>query len=90
MSTTKTTHEYRFLQCFPIIKAYRDNGMSVRAWCKQNDVDKKRFYYWQSILRKTVSETLPTVQPYRLYKSQNKQLFLLKPHLLLVHHWLSI
>ena len=58
MSTRKTTREYRISQWFPIIKACRESGMSVRAWCKQNDVDEKRFYYWQNILRKTATETL--------------------------------
>ena len=65
MSTRKTTREYRISQWFPIIKACHDSGMSVRAWCKQNDVDEKRFYYWQNILRKTATETLPSVQPSR-------------------------
>jgi len=62
MSTRNVTREYRLSQWFPIIKACHDSGMSVRAWCRQNDVDEKKFYYWQNILRKTATEKLPSIQ----------------------------
>lgn len=29
------------------ITACRSSGMSVRAWCKENGISEKTYYYWQ-------------------------------------------
>lgn len=59
MNSRKATQEYRLAQWLPIVKECRASGMTVRSWCQQNDVDEKRFYYWQNKLRGIASESLP-------------------------------
>lgn len=54
----KITHEMRLIQWTPIIRECRSSDMTVRAWCLQNNVNEKQFYYWQRRVREKVSETL--------------------------------
>ena len=36
----------------------RGSGMSVRAWCRENEISEKAYYYWQRRLyQQTVSTT---------------------------------
>ena len=58
MGTRNTTQEYRLSQWLPIVKACRSSGMTVKSWCEENNVNEKRFYYWQSRLRALASESL--------------------------------
>ncbi len=58
MSATSNTREYRLSQWFPIVKTCRESGMTVRAWCEQNDVNEKQFYYWQRCLREAACQSL--------------------------------
>jgi putative transposase len=51
MSIKDSTREYRLSGWLPIIKECRNSGMSVKNWCEQNNVNEKRFYYWQRKLR---------------------------------------
>ncbi len=40
------------------IAACRSSGMSVRAWCKENGISEKTYYYWQRrIYQQMVSTT---------------------------------
>ncbi len=54
----KITHEMRLTHWKSIISECRNSGMSVRAWCIQNNIDEKRFYYWQRRVRGEVFESL--------------------------------
>ena len=38
------------------IMAYRGSGMTVRAWCQENGLSEKTYYYWQRRLFQTLSE----------------------------------
>ncbi|MDF2614082.1 MAG: Transposase [Clostridia bacterium] len=60
MSIKDSTREYRLSGGLPIIKECRNSGMSVKNWCEQNDVNEKRFYYWQRKLREAAAEALPS------------------------------
>ena len=60
MCAKDATHEYRLAQWVPIIKECRNSDLSVKHWCQQNNVNEKRFYYWQRKLREAATESLPT------------------------------
>lgn len=60
MSAKDSTREYRLAQWLPIVKECRNSGLSVKHWCEQNNVNEKRFYYWQRKLREAATESLPT------------------------------
>ena len=45
------THEIRLAQWEPIIKECKASGLSVAAWCRENNISAKKFYYWQRRLR---------------------------------------
>ena len=40
------------------------SGMTVKAWCSQNDVSIHAFYYWKSIAKETyVKSLIPDIVP---------------------------
>lgn len=42
--------------------ACRDSGMTVRAWCQENGLSEKTYYYWQRRLFQTLSEQQQAIQ----------------------------
>ena len=38
------------------IMTCRSSGMTVRAWCRENGLSEKTYYYWQRRLFQTLSE----------------------------------
>ena len=38
------------------IMACRSSGLTVRAWCQENGLSEKTYYYWQRRLFQTLSE----------------------------------
>lgn len=57
------THKMRLTQWTPIIRECRNSGMSVRAWCIQNNVKEKQFYYWQRRIRGELFDSMKKIQP---------------------------
>ena len=54
------THEIRLAQWEPIVKECNASGLSVAAWCRENNISAKKFYYWQRRLRAALTgETTP-------------------------------
>ena len=45
------------------IMACRSSGMTVRVWCRENQVPEKSYYYWHRQLFETVSRQSHFVQP---------------------------
>ena len=45
------------------IMACRSSGMTVRAWCRENELSEKTYYYWQRRLFQTLSEQQAIWQP---------------------------
>ncbi len=45
------------------IAACRGSGMTVRAWCRENGLSEKTYYYWQRRLFDTLSQQREAVQP---------------------------
>lgn len=58
MSTRKVTRQYRLSRWAPIIKECKSSGMTVKAWCAQNNVNEKQFYYWQRRIREKLCSTV--------------------------------
>ena len=48
----KITHHVRCEQWTSIINECLANGMNKTAWCRENGISEKQFFYWQRILRK--------------------------------------
>jgi putative transposase len=51
------TREMRMMQWTPIIQECRNSNMTVKAWCQNNNVNQKQFYYWQRRIREAAYET---------------------------------
>lgn len=47
----KSTHQIRCEQWLKIINNCYESGMNKTAWCKENGISDKSFFYWQRILR---------------------------------------
>lgn len=47
----KTTHQIRREQWAQIVNNCLESGQSKKAWCRDNGICEKSFYYWQRILR---------------------------------------
>lgn len=59
MNTRQVTHQYRLSHWSPIIRDCKNSGMTVKDWCIKNDVNEKRYYYWQRRIREELSHSLP-------------------------------
>lgn len=42
----KINYEKNLMKWTFIIRGCLDSGMAVQAWCIENNVDEKKFYYW--------------------------------------------
>jgi putative transposase len=58
----KITHEMRLMQWTPIVRECRSSGMAVKAWCLENNVNEKKFYYWQRRIREEAFGTLKNTE----------------------------
>jgi hypothetical protein len=47
MDVQKITHEVRLQQWGSIVKDCRSSGKSIKAWCAENSINIKTYYYWQ-------------------------------------------
>lgn len=44
-------HEMLKSQWQKIIKDQSEGGLSIREWCRENNISHGKFYYWQRIIR---------------------------------------
>ena len=49
MKTSK--HEIHKVQWQQIINDQNESGLSIREWCRDNDISYGKFYYWQRVIR---------------------------------------
>lgn len=54
---TDAKTEFRLRQWTKIIQACQTSGMTVLAWCSQNNVNTKSYYYWLRRLRSLACES---------------------------------
>lgn len=64
----KITHEMRLIKLAPIIQDCHSSGMTIRSWCRDNNVNVNQFHYWQRRIRGEVYESLKITEPQRQSK----------------------
>jgi len=55
----KVVQDVRLKEWVDIIQEQKASGLSVRAWCRENNIGQGRFYYWLNKLRKATLEQFP-------------------------------
>lgn len=56
-------HEMSLMQWMPVIRECHGCDVTVNAWCLENNVNKKQFYYWQ---RRAIEEILGSLKKAKL------------------------
>ena len=52
LTTMKASkHEIHKAQWQDLIKEQIQSGLSIREWCRRNNISHGRFYYWQRVIR---------------------------------------
>lgn len=64
----KITHEMRLMQWTPIIRECHNSSMTIKAWCLENNVNEKQFYYWQRRVREEAYNSLEKTESKRQSK----------------------
>ena len=54
-------NEYRRQQWTQIIQDCQNSGLSNKAYCQQNGISEKTYYYWLRKLRTTAAERMPQI-----------------------------
>ena len=52
----KITHQVRAEHWAKIMNECLNSGMPKNAWCRENGISEKQFFYWQRILRRKAFE----------------------------------
>ena len=59
MDTQEVKRQYRLNQWIEIVRQCRSSGQTVSAWCAENNINPKRYYYWLRCVREAACEALP-------------------------------
>ena len=60
---TEVKTQYNKEQWLGIIKERQDSGLTVKAWCRQNNIRQSAYYYWLRRIRESAcSKYLPETQ----------------------------
>lgn len=62
MGAQGTTHAYRLGHWVEMISQCRNSGQTVTAWCENQSINIKSYYYWQRQVREAASKALPACQ----------------------------
>ena len=62
MDTKAMTHQFRLSHWAGVMRERNESGLSIRAWCRENGVGEKTYYYWQRQLRETACEQFAEYQ----------------------------
>jgi len=60
MDTRRVKHEYLLSKWTPIVQQCRTSGITVKAWCQENNIDQKQFFYWQRRIREELCTSVQT------------------------------
>lgn len=61
MNTRQIAQEYRMNQWIEIVRECRESGQTVTSWCREHDIDPKKYYYWLKKIRTAACKALPTI-----------------------------
>jgi|LSQX01.2.fsa_nt_gb transposase len=56
---TAVSNDFKVNLWITRIKECRNSGMKVSAWCQQNDIGIKTYYYWMRKIKREAFEALP-------------------------------
>ncbi len=59
ISTLTPDKQVKLQYWLDVIRQCRASGLTNHAWCEQNDVSLKSYYYWIAKIRKLAPEELP-------------------------------
>lgn len=62
MEAREQTRQIRLSKWAEIIQARQDSGQTVRSFCEDNNINVKRYYYWQRKLRDEACRELGMVE----------------------------
>lgn len=60
MRVTTAKRQYNLKHWAPLIKECKNSGLTAKEWCRSNDVDPQKFYYWQRQLTEKIASSLVT------------------------------
>ena len=69
MDVAKLSQDVKMQQWAIMIKTCRESGLSVREWCRQNNISEQSYYYWLKKIRKTVIEQSPVQEEASITKT---------------------
>ncbi len=58
MDAQEVKRQYHLSKWRPIVQKCRTSGMTVKAWCKENNVSEQQFFYWQRRLREELCTSI--------------------------------
>jgi hypothetical protein len=58
MNIKQMAQEVRFNYWVGVFRERSERGLSIRAWCRENGIQEKTYYYWQRKLRKAAIDEL--------------------------------
>jgi putative transposase len=61
MNTRQIAQEYRMNQWIGIVRECRESGHTVASWCREHDIDPKKYYYWLKKIRAAACKSLPSI-----------------------------
>jgi len=56
------TNEINIQKWSTLIEECRNSGMQVTRWCKEKNIEKSKYYYWQRKICNSVCENLPVIK----------------------------
>jgi len=62
MTTREIAVEYRLTHWAKIIQDRNDSGLSIRAYCKDANIQESNYYYWLRRLREAATEGMAQLQ----------------------------
>lgn len=56
MKVSEVKETYRLQERLRLVREQRESGLTVRAWCRENNIKESSFYYWLRETRKAALE----------------------------------
>jgi len=66
MSTKKITSELRLAYWAQVMQERAESGLNVKTYCEKIGIKANTYFYWQTKLRKTISDQLTETNPLQL------------------------
>ncbi|ODM24759.1 IS66 family insertion sequence element accessory protein TnpA [Acetivibrio mesophilus] len=73
MNAQEVKLQYHLSKWRPIVEKCRTSGMTVKAWCKENNVSEQQFFYWQRRLREEICTSIQN--PEKEHKEHQPTIF---------------